>query len=387
MKLKGLLKVALVLLAISTMFVACDTLAGGKWARVENVYMKPSATADADSVYYVWNWGNGADGKWSTQLTLNEDGLYVWAVPEDADNCIFVEMEAETTEPDWSAKVAQTADLVIPLAGDTKVVYSIASKEWIELGAKEPEPEPEPEPVVCAVAISATEFTSLKYAAQSGPTDIELDGDKSFTFYANAKTYKFKYTDGTWSFTAVTGEAITELDKEYPIVKKGDTGYGNIELKNLTKGAEYKVTLTHKDDGFAYVKVHATGEVYTPPATNGIVYTPEDGKIYMLLDGVFLSGNGDERFAAYFYGDGDVNAWVEMNAVEDVTNLYEVAVPTGKNFTKVIFVRMNGSTTENNWDNKWNQTDDLTIPTDVKVCCTISAWDGQQDNWFAFATE
>ena len=73
MKLKGLLKVALVLLAISTMFVACDTLAGGKWARVENVYMKPSATADADSVYYVWNWGNGADGKWSTQLTLNED--------------------------------------------------------------------------------------------------------------------------------------------------------------------------------------------------------------------------------------------------------------------------------------------------------------------------
>ena len=385
MKLKGLLKVALVLLAISTMFVACDTLAGGKWARVENVYMKPSATADADSVYYVWNWGNGADGKWSTQLTLNEDGLYVWAVPEDADNCIFVEMEAETTEPDWSAKVAQTADLVIPLAGDTKVVYSIASKEWIELGAKEPEPEPEPEPVVGAVVSEADfkKFTHIAGDFEGWANATELNAEKSYKFFATSSKTSFKFTDGTWAFCAITSEEIVELDKEYVITKIGDTGMDNINVKNLEKNAEYEVSLTWKDDK-AYVKVHATGEVYTPPANCGIVHTPEAGKIYLVPSDNWLEA-GVNRFCAVFTESGWKNeTWVSMTKVEG-KNLYEVTVPQG-NFVDVQFQRMNPDKDGNDWDSKWSSSETLQIPTTGDaVVCVIDGWTA--GSWMLFATE
>ena len=38
----------------------------------------------------------------------------------------------------------------------------------------------------------------------------------------------------------------------------------------------------------------------------------------------------------------------------------------------VIFVRMNGASTENNWDNKWNQTDDL--PVDPGSTYQVEGW-------------
>ena len=69
------------------------------------------------------------------------------------------------------------------------------------------------------------------------------------------------------------------------------------------------------------------------------------------------------RFAAYFFGNGE--KWVNMTD-SDGDGYYEVAVPAG--YPKVIFVRMNGSAAANNWNNKWNQTGDLTIPTNGKNC-------------------
>ena len=84
------------------------------------------------------------------------------------------------------------------------------------------------------------------------------------------------------------------------------------------------------------------------------------------------------RFAAYFFGNGE--KWVSMTDT-DGDGLYEVAVPSG--YPKVIFCRMNGSTTANNWNNKWNQTGDLTIPTDGKNCFTVpsGSWDGATTGW------
>ena len=63
----------------------------------------------------------------------------------------------------------------------------------------------------------------------------------------------------------------------------------------------------------------------------------------------------------------------------DSDNVYEVAVPA--NYPKVIFCRMNPSATDNKWDNKWNQTGDLIIPTDGNDLFTISKWDGQIEGW------
>jgi hypothetical protein len=66
----------------------------------------------------------------------------------------------------------------------------------------------------------------------------------------------------------------------------------------------------------------------------------------------------DARFAAYFFGDGE--AWVSLTDTNG-DGVYECAIPSGKNFTNVIFCRMNPSSSINSWGNKWNQTADLPL--------------------------
>lgn len=101
--------------------------------------------------------------------------------------------------------------------------------------------------------------------------------------------------------------------------------------------------------------------------------------LYLTFNGVWK--NGDERFAAYFY-NGSGYAWVSMTD-SDSDGIFEVNIPTGYTFgDNVIFCRMNGSTTYNGWNNKWNQTADLTIPTDGKNLYTVTSWDGSDNsNW------
>ena len=80
------------------------------------------------------------------------------------------------------------------------------------------------------------------------------------------------------------------------------------------------------------------------------------------------------RFAAYFW-DTAAATWHNMSD-SDGDGIFEVKVPA--NCSKVIFCRMNKTSTANNWNNKWNQSNDLTIPTDGKNLYTISDWGGDK---------
>ena len=89
------------------------------------------------------------------------------------------------------------------------------------------------------------------------------------------------------------------------------------------------------------------------------------------------------RFAAYFFKDAENNVWVSM-VESDSEGIYEVNIPEGYVFGEnVIFCRMNPSTTSNNWNNKWNQTSDLVIPTDGKNLYTVAegTWDNGGGTW------
>ena len=67
--------------------------------------------------------------------------------------------------------------------------------------------------------------------------------------------------------------------------------------------------------------------------------------------------------------------WVDMTDYNG-DGIYEVIAPEGYN--SVIFCRMNPSTSANNWDNKWNQTIDLSIGSNN--CYEITnAWNGSGD--------
>ena len=103
-----------------------------------------------------------------------------------------------------------------------------------------------------------------------------------------------------------------------------------------------------------------------------------DGGIYLKPNSNWTQSNA--RFAAYFYNNND-NKWMSMSkSAKD--GYYVCAIPDG--YDKVIFCRMNGNTSENNWDNKWNQTGNLDVPTDEKIVCSINSgqWDcGTNVTW------
>ena len=90
------------------------------------------------------------------------------------------------------------------------------------------------------------------------------------------------------------------------------------------------------------------------------------------------------RFAAYWWNSGS-NGWVDLVAEGDY---YTGTIPAEA--TGMKFVRMNPATTENNWDNKWNDTGDLTVPTDNKNCFSLpyGAWNGHDNtNWYVKGEE
>ena len=96
--------------------------------------------------------------------------------------------------------------------------------------------------------------------------------------------------------------------------------------------------------------------------------------IYVKPNELWLEG--DARFAAYFF-EGEKNVWLDCTAAKD--GKYKVEVPAG--YSNVIFCRMDPGTTENNWDNKWNQTLDLKVPADNKNVYHVVGWDKGNGQW------
>ena len=89
------------------------------------------------------------------------------------------------------------------------------------------------------------------------------------------------------------------------------------------------------------------------------------------------------RFAAYFFGNGE--KWVSMTQVLGDSSVYEVTAPAGT-WKNVIFCRMNPANSTNNWNNKWNQTGDLTYNGTNNLCTIKSGqWDcGTNVTWSSY---
>ena len=119
-------------------------------------------------------------------------------------------------------------------------------------------------------------------------------------------------------------------------------------------------------------------------STVTIPVAQEEGKIYMKPNTNWVVDNA--RFAVYTWNvSGD--KWESLTAVEiNNATYYEVAVSSVN--TDVIFCRMNPSSVENNWDNKWNQTNDLKLDgTNNLYSIAEGAWDNGQGAWSVLQAE
>ena len=136
-----------------------------------------------------------------------------------------------------------------------------------------------------------------------------------------------------------------------------------------------RYNMTFADGGFKFYGTTTEKVTVEHPA----VTTGEEGDWYLKPNSNWNEANA--RFAIYFFGNGET--WVSMKD-ENGDGIYVANNPTdGKNYPKMIFCRMNPNATANNWNNKWNQTGDLTKPTNGNNCFSVpsGSWDGATTGW------
>lgn len=117
------------------------------------------------------------------------------------------------------------------------------------------------------------------------------------------------------------------------------------------------------------------------PAT---VFAAETGTTVYLKPNANWKKDG-ARFAVYYF-ENDANGWVSMTEASR-DGYYTAEVPTG--YSTIIFCRMNPGTTENNWDNKWNQTENLSLPTDTATAYVVAedTWDNGGGSWSVYGED
>lgn len=161
------------------------------------------------------------------------------------------------------------------------------------------------------------------------------------------------------------------------------------ELSGDADGVEYassNTSVATVDPATGEVTLVAAGEttITATAAETGAYSAGEASYTLTVKKMIYLVPNlnwkdASARFAAYFFVN-DTNTWVSMtDSNED--GIYEVEVPD-KKYTTVIFCRMNPGTLVNNWENKWNQTSDLNIPSNIdsKKYYYIAGWSAENDD-------
>lgn len=176
---------------------------------------------------------------------------------------------------------------------------------------------------------------------------IRIDNNSKVCF-PNGASWNFKIKiNGIWygAENLVISESGTYiLSNEY-----ADAGQRNCAIQTSVSGC-YDISYEPGDNA---------GEIKLT------VTYPEPTYLYLKPNSNWKQANA--RFAAYFFGNGDT--WVDMTDVGCNGDYYRCEMPAG--YSNVIFCRMNPSTTENQWDNRWTQTIDLEIQ-DKKNLYTIA---------------
>lgn len=80
-------------------------------------------------------------------------------------------------------------------------------------------------------------------------------------------------------------------------------------------------------------------------------------KLYLKPNSNWSQANA--RFAVYLFTDGGAAKWYSMSD-GDADGIYSTEVQAGESYEKLIFCRMNPSSGNNEWGNRWNSTCDLT---------------------------
>ena len=228
-----------------------------------------------------------------------------------------------------------------------------------------------------------------------------VDGNKVNYKYSVNST---KYVAGYKTFTFANNWSWSDIKVHYWTVSgtsaSDHTVYPGVALSQNSDGL-YKVNIPNYASKFMLSGVNPDGSNSPREKTKDISLSEFDGsKIYGLkytstgktnnaleietFRVLYLKPNSNWTqssawFAARVWTTSSSDAWFKMTSIG--SGIYRCYVP--ESYKYVIFVRLNPASTNMNWDNKWNQTGDLTIPSDGKNLFTVpnGAWDGSTSGW------
>lgn len=173
----------------------------------------------------------------------------------------------------------------------------------------------------CTAPKITTQPVSDTYSvgAASTPLQVAATGEGTLTYQWQSSTDNTTFAD----ITGKTSDTYTP-----PTDKAGTTYYHCIVSSGSCSTTSATATIT----------IAANNTVYLRP-TN-------------------LWNADNARFAAYYFDDSS-NGWADMTRTSDCEEVYVAQIPA--NYSKIIFCRMNPTLKENKWDNRWNQTGDLSV--------------------------
>ena len=210
-----------------------------------------------------------------------------------------------------------------------------------------------------------------------------------YTEWTNVNIYA--WNDGgyvvAWPGTAMT--AVEGEDGWYVVTLEVAAEGLNIIFNN---GSAQTADLVHGGNGWwigetGYATKEAADEVLnaepvepSEPTEPSEPSEPAEATLVYLVPNANWNIDG-ARFAAYMWNDQG-NHWVDFVKVEGEENLYVAEIPAG--YTNIIFCRMNPNAAENNWNNKWNQTSDLTLGEDNCYTVAEGTWDNGNGTWSVY---
>ena len=349
---------------------------GGGSVSGAQVYFVPNSdwkSADAWFAAYFWN---GADSA-NAQLTdADADGIYECTVPAGMTDMLFCRMNPAYPEFSWNSETEtdhvwnQTTDTTVGTAPyNYYYITGWDTGEWHEAGYVVPN-----NPASSAKFSLAGSFSGWGDVLMSEVGGVYVATNVAMEAYAE---FKIKAAD-SWDVNFGGGLAYLNPNHCMEVFEGGS----NIAI---TAAGTYDVYFDH-----ANLKVYvvtAGADYSTAPLQTVDGKEPEQETPEVTLEVVYLKPNSNwkeanARFAAYFWGGATGEKWVSLTD-SDSDGIYECYLPVGYSYgSNIIFCRMNPGTSANTWNNKWNQTADLVIPTDGRTLYTVTegAWDSSDNN-------
>ena len=281
----------------------------------------------------------------------------------------FAQINVGTTQDDIDA--AKAAGVVID---NTSVTLSNAATRF---------------DLFSGVASEGKEFTFKAAALPQQKLNVYNKAD-----YPTAHEYSYLSMNYILVADAVTGEK-DQLDAYKITFLQGTREINTISIPNvpvrrnwrtniigeniLTDYASFEITID--PDFYGEYNGGIEGNPFDELPYDQPTVEPEPEYIYLKPNSNWTQANA--RFAVYAFQDGKPEKWIDMVAASDSDGIYEFDKADIEGYTNIIFCRMNPGNANNNWDNKWNQTSDLKVPTDGTNLYTVKegTWDNGGGTW------